>query len=166
MIICVVCIVLPILIVVIIVCELTRRKGHQCGIPVQLWVELFFIITAVYYALLLNLLWIVRRGPVAMILYIVILFGIYLLAMAGLTIWGYVIYFSDDNDCQDNSDTSVWLIFMVIFLFFGTILILLLICFLICVPMVWCQLRDGEGGSGRLENDGQITQVIEKLSRT
>lgn len=93
------CIMIPILLVLIIVCEVTRRKGHTCGIPVQLWVELVFIIYLVYVLLTLNELWIVRCNPRCVLPHAIILGAIVILAYSALTIWGYVIYFSDDNNC-------------------------------------------------------------------
>jgi hypothetical protein len=54
-------------------------------------------------------------------------------------IYGYVIYFSDDNDCQTHSDTSGWLICMIILLFIGLFIILAFTCAIICGPIfyVW-----------------------------
>lgn len=77
-----------------------------------------------------------------------------ILAFAALTIWGYIIYFDDDNNCQDYSDTSCWLVFMIIFLFFGTFLLLLLLLLCICGPILYCYLRDQMKPSGKLESDG------------
>ena len=146
---------IPILLILIVVCEVTRRRGHSCGIPVQLWVELVFIILLVYILLTLNELWIIRCNRGCVIPHALILGCILILAYSALTIWGYVIYFSDDNDCQDNSDTSCWLIFMIIFLFFGTFILLLLFILLICGPILYCYLRDQmRPGSGKLEGDG------------
>lgn len=90
---------IPILIVIIIICEVTRRRGNKCGIPVQLWVELVFIILLVYVLLTLNELWIIRCNRGCVIPHAIILVAVLLLAYAALTIWGYVIYFDDDNNC-------------------------------------------------------------------
>jgi len=93
------CIMIPILLVLVIVCEVTRRKGHACGIPVQIWVECVFIFYLVYFLLTLNELWIIRCSRNAAILYGLALVCFLILAYSALTIYGYVIYFSDDNNC-------------------------------------------------------------------
>lgn len=93
------CIAIPILLIIIVICEVSRRKDHQCGIPVQLWVEVFFIVALIYVLLTLNELWIIRCAPRSLLLWFIILVTIFLLAYTILTIWGYAIYFSDDNDC-------------------------------------------------------------------
>ena len=93
------CIMIPILVVLILVCEITRRRGNHCGIPVQIWVELIFIILLVYVLLTLNELWIIRCNRRAVIPHALILGVLFLIVLSALTIWGYVIYFSDDNNC-------------------------------------------------------------------
>lgn len=60
-----------------------------------------------------------------------IFFGVLLFAW---TIYGYVIYFSDDNDCQERPGTSGWLIFMVILMVISLLFFSVLLC---CVlPLV------------------------------
>mgnify|MGYP002633244923 CR=1 FL=1 len=55
---------------------------------------------------------------------------------ASWIIYGYTLYFSDENDCQANPDTAGWLIFMIILLIFGLlflIMILIGMCILGCI---------------------------------
>lgn len=59
------------------------------------------------------------------------------IALAAWIIYGYVIYFSDDNDCQKAYDTSVALVFMCIFLICGLCTICSALGLLIFVPYVY-----------------------------
>jgi hypothetical protein len=61
-----------------------------------------------------------------------------LIAAVGWIIYGYVIYFSDDNNCQSNPQIFPWLVFMVIIIFFGFFSILLLLFLLICLGLFLC----------------------------
>lgn len=160
------CIFIPILIIIILIIEWSKRNGHECGIPVKLWVELMFIIPLVYSILLLNELWILRCNRNAVIPHALILGLLLLLVYAAVFIWGYIIYFDDANNCQDYSDTSVFLVFMIIFLFFGLFILLILCLLLICGPIAYCYYRDAMRRPGKLEDQGQIASVIGKLQRT
>jgi len=83
---------------------------------------------------------------------------LYLLAISALTIYGYVIYFSDDNDCQDHADTTIFLVFMIIFMFIGTFCILLFIAALILIPCLYYHFRDQQRRQpGKFEDEGQIS---------
>lgn len=57
---CLVCVAVPCFAIIILIIEINRRSGNQCGIPVQIWVELVFVIGLVAYLLLLNVLWTVK----------------------------------------------------------------------------------------------------------
>lgn len=133
---------IPILLIIIIVVDYFRRNGHQCGIPVQLWVELVLIIALIFTILNLNELWIIRCNRNALIPYTLIMGALAILVYSVMTIWGYVIYYSDDNNCQDHSDTSTFLVIMIIFLFFGLFVLLALCLILICGPIFFCYIRD------------------------
>ena len=98
--------------------------------------------------------------------YIITCVVLYLLAFAILTLYGLIIYFSDDNDCQENGDTSTYLVFMIIFMFFGCILTLLLCVLCIVGPIIYYQFRDAARQPGKLQGEGQIAQVIDGLQRT
>ena len=73
-----------------------------------------------------------------MMLYLYSYYLITISALAGWIIYGYIIYFSDANDCQKTYDTSVALVFMIIFMFFGLIFILIAFILWFVVPLVYC----------------------------
>jgi uncharacterized membrane protein len=83
-------------------------------------------------------------------------------------IYGYVIYFSDDNDCQSHQDTQGWLIFMIILLFIGLFVILIFAIAIICGPIfyIWfTRMMEEQARGPNGLNDSQIPQVISKLTR-
>lgn len=79
----------------------------------------------------------------AMIVYVIVLFA--------WTIYGYVLFFGSDNDCQEHAGTSGWLVFMVILL----VLVLLAFAFLVCclLPIalfIWYMQRQNSSGPENL----------------
>ena len=121
---------IPILSVMVLVCEVMRRKGHLCGIPVQLWVELVFVTQLIYEILTVNELWIVRWNKKWFIPMRLVLCCTLMLAYSSLTVWGYAVIFTDFNDCKHNTATLSWLILMIVFLILSTFA-LLISCFLL-----------------------------------
>ena len=160
------CIMIPILIIIIVLLDYFRRNGHSCGIPVQIWVELVFIVALIFTLLNLNELWIMRCNRAAVIPYTLISAAVLLLIYSILVIWGYVIYYSDDNNCQDYSDTSAFLVIMIILLFIGLFVLLAVCLLLICGPILYCQYRDALRRPGKFEGEGQIAQAIDRLQRS
>jgi uncharacterized membrane protein len=59
------------------------------------------------------------------------------IALASWVIYGYVIYFSDDNNCQQKYDTSVALVFMCIFLICGLCTICSALTLFFAVPILY-----------------------------
>lgn len=64
-------------------------------------------------------------------------------AMCGWIIYGFVIYYSDANDCDKYSDTSFFSSMMFVILFIGYIMIFVYLMILCTVPCVYMFLRDG-----------------------
>ena len=82
----------------------------SCGIPVITWVEIFFVIylgMSIFGLFLLIVLYNCYNDHIKWQIGLYVTFGVLLLAW---TIYGYVIYFSDDNDCQEHAGTSGWLV--------------------------------------------------------
>ena len=111
------------------ICEVYRQRGIECGIPVILWVEIFFILylgsQIIMNALFLFVLHHDWNGRMKYLIASYIVFAIIILAW---TIYGYVLYFGSDNDCQDHAGTSAWLITMAIILVLILLLWLILLC--------------------------------------
>ena len=63
--------------------------------------------------------------------------------MAGWLIYGYVIYYSDKNDCEKYSETSFYDSLMIVILFIGYIMGVVY-CMLLCtLPCLYNMLDDG-----------------------
>lgn len=114
----------------------------------------------------LNELWIIRCNRNALWPYNIIMGILFVVVYSILIIYGYIIYFSDDNNCQDYTDTSTFLVIMLIFLFFGLLILLLFCLLLICGPILYCQYRDAMRRPGKFEGEGQIAQAIDRLQRS
>ena len=76
--------------------------------------------------------------PLKAFTWLLVLILLWALVYAGWIIYGYVIYFSDDNNCNEHADTSVALVFMAIFLILGLVVILFAACLLFGVPIIYC----------------------------
>ena len=145
-----------ILAIIIVVLEYFKHHGNQCGIPVYLWIEIFFVIFLTQTTMRLNYLWWMRcyTGTWQRFWFIAIIVLIWWLLLSIWTIYGYIIYSSDDNDCQSHSDTTAWLIIMILCLFWGQVIMILLICALTCGPFVYCWIRDQlDGTQGPLDGE-------------
>ena len=51
---------ISILLVIVLITEICRRNSEGCGIPVILWIEIFFIIVFIKSTFGLNIIWILR----------------------------------------------------------------------------------------------------------
>jgi len=64
---------------------------------------------------------------------------IMLLGLVIHIIYGYTIYFSDENECQKSPDQFGWFVLMVILLFFGIFMIIgfaILLCVICCAGAI------------------------------
>jgi hypothetical protein len=117
-----------ILLIIILIAEFYKKTGVSCGIPVITWVEIFFVIylgMSIFGLFLLIVLYNCYNDTMKWQIGLYVTFGVLLLAW---TIYGYVIYFSDDNDCQEHAGTSGWLVFMVILMVIALLLFTVLLC--------------------------------------
>lgn len=64
-----------------------------------------------------------------------------LIAQVVVIIYGYVIYFSADNDCQEHPDMVFWLVIMILVLVYGLLPILALALLICCAPILFCIMR-------------------------
>merc|ERR1719453_1428279 len=101
------------------------QKG--CGIPVKKW--LMVLVLTYFYD---YRTW-----------YDIAAFTITNGAMCGWIIYGFVLYYSDANDCDKYPDTSFFASMMFVILFIGYIMIFVYLMILCTVPCVYMFLRDG-----------------------
>ena len=88
------------------------------------------------------------NNPECVIKYIVTYMAIMITIFIAWIIYGYMLYFGDDNNCQENPHTAGWLVFMIILLFIGIIVIILVLiaaCLLCCVC---CMMKSQEAEAG------------------
>lgn len=158
---------ISILLIIVLICEICRHNTKGCGIPVIFWIEIFFVIWLTKSTFGLNIIWILRTHYQYRIHFYIITWLIFTAILVAWIIYGYVIYFSDDNDCQ-NSDVNGWLIFMIILLFIGLFVILVFTLAIICGPIIYVwftRLMEEQARGPNGLSDSQIPQVISKLTR-
>ena len=112
------------IIIWILICEYAKNGGHhECGIPVVLFCEVWLAAVFCFPLLLILIIWIQRRPRLIISL---LFFGFLILYtfIAAWTIWGWYIYFQDENDCQSTGATTGWLVVMCIFMLIGLLYII------------------------------------------
>ena len=125
---------------IILLCEIYRHTTNQCGIDVIFWIEILFWIVFARAVVVLQVAWIARCGytPKCIVIYYASTVILFLMASVGWIIYGYVLYFSDANDCQSYKEIFPWLVFMVIILFFGFFTIMMLFVCLVALGVFLC----------------------------
>ena len=88
-----------ILICIIFTIEFFHAKGHECDIPLYLWLDIFFAIVVLKALMEVNMFWIVRCKPNWLVGFAALVFVIWLAILSAWIIYGYFIYFSDYNNC-------------------------------------------------------------------
>ena len=126
--------------IVVIVAEVWRRSHTGCGIPVVLWCEVLFIFLILQEALALPILCMLNN-PECIMKYIVAYMAIMITIFISWIIYGYMLYFGDDNNCQENPHTAGWLVFMIILLFVGILVIILVFIACIVLCCVCCMMK-------------------------
>lgn len=89
-----------ILIFLITIIELCHYYGNNCGIPLHLWLDVFFIIWFIRYIIVdwFDIL-IIGYRPFWMFDWECIKLFVLAAVLVGWIIYGYIIYFSVDNNC-------------------------------------------------------------------
>lgn len=115
-----------------------KENTEGCGIDVYTWLQVFLSLVTLGACILLPILCCLMTMHPLNALSCALL-GICLLTVAIATwiVYGYYIYFSDDNDCQEKYDTAVALVFMCIFLIFGLCTICAAVTLFFAVPIVY-----------------------------
>lgn len=115
-----------------------KNNTEGCGIDVFTWLQVFLSIATLGTLILCPILCCMRANhPLTAITTILVLTCLLTIALAAWVIYGYVIYFSDDNDCQKMYDTSIALVFMCIFLICGLCTIASAAVLLVAVPWIY-----------------------------
>lgn len=115
-----------------------KNNSEGCGIEVFTWLQVYLSIATLGFCILLPILYcLFTKHPLDAFACTICSILFLTIALAAWVIYGYVIYFSPDNDCQKKYDTSVALIFMCIFLIFGLCLICSAVGGLVFVPLIY-----------------------------
>jgi hypothetical protein len=89
-----------VLILIITIIELCHYYGNNCGIPLHLWLDVYFIII---FSRAIFIDWfdvfIIGYRPFWMFDWECIKIALILTVIVAWLIYGYFIYFSDDNNC-------------------------------------------------------------------
>lgn len=130
-------------------------KG-ECGINPVFWCTVYFGIFLLFAVLKVFTYFMVGSSSEGTIIgYYIGIFAITVLLFVGWIIYGYMLYFSDDNNCQKDPQVFIWLVIMVILLFFGFFGLMAFaigICVFCCLgaAMVGAS-KEGEGKPGALD---------------
>jgi len=146
--------------VIIIILEWQRQTKPGCGIPVVLWCEVTFIIFFVQELLKLPILCMLRH-PGRIEKYMITVILVILVVAISWIIYGYTIYFSDENNCQEVPATAGFLILMIILLFLG-IFIMLAFLVLLCLFCCMCGMLANSSSEG--EGNKELLKKIPGLS--
>ena len=84
---------------IIAIIEISHYYGDECGIPVHLWLDIYFLIYLFGALIDLNGIWIVKKKPYWLYDFMISRNLIILLILSTWIIFGYLLYFSDSNDC-------------------------------------------------------------------
>jgi hypothetical protein len=97
-----------------------KNNTNGCGIDVFTWLQVFLGISTLGSCILLPIVFcLMTQHPLDAFACALCSACFLTIALAVWIIYGYVIYFSPDNNCQRAYDTSVALVFMAIFLVCG-----------------------------------------------
>ena len=78
-----------------------------------------------------------QNNPLKAVAWTMLILLIFSVFVAAWVIYGYVIYFSDSNDCQKSYDTSVALVFFCIFIILGLCCICQAVALSVATPIVF-----------------------------
>ena len=87
----------------------------------------------------LNSLWVLYKCYRHRLLYNIISAAIFLAIIFAYTVWGYILYFSDDNDCQQIDGATFWLVIMITLLVLGLFTCFFALCLIPVIIYIYCR---------------------------
>jgi CDP-diglyceride synthetase len=114
------------------------KVEKDCGLDPITWCQIYFgiLLLGAFLEVLIFFFLKCRCSGACIIAYYSSTTIFVLLGLVIHIIYGYTIYFSDENECQKSPDQFGWLVLMVILLFFGIFMIIgfaILLCVVCCV---------------------------------
>ena len=116
------------------------QKG--CGIPVREWLIGFFVLYFSRSSFQMIKIAVLTHAYEWRTVYDVCAFTVTNGCMGGWIVYGFVLYYSDKNDCDKVADTSFFSSVMFVILFIGYILIFIYLVMLCTAPCVYMFIRD------------------------
>ena len=83
----------------ILIIEVSHINGDNCGIPLHLWLDIYFVISIIGAFIALNVVWMAYAKPYWAYDFEFWRRVIFAIILAAWVIYGYILYFSDDNNC-------------------------------------------------------------------
>jgi len=83
----------------ILIIEVSHMNGDNCGIPVHLWLEIYFLIIIIGSFITLNVIWMAYTKPYWAYHFEFWRRVSFFIILVVWIIYGYILYFSDDNNC-------------------------------------------------------------------
>ena len=147
-----------------------QGKSQSCGIPIRMWLNVFFGVFAVRSASNLLKIWVMKHYYNSVVVFDVLK----LLFIDGFLIawlvYGNQIYYSRSNNCHSNPGTQFLDEFMSCILFIGYLLMAMYGLILITLPCLFIYIRmqatnaNFDGPSGHVPQN-QVPKIISSLSR-
>jgi hypothetical protein len=150
----------------------TGMKGGstQCGIPIRMWLNVFFGVFGVRSASNLLKIWVIRHFYESVVVFDVLKLLFIDGFLIGWLVYGNQIYYSRQNNCNANPSTQFLDEFMSCILFIGYLLMAMYGLILVTLPCLFIYIRmqqsndHSDGPSGRV-SQRQVPKIISSLSR-
>lgn len=83
----------------IIIIEVAHANGNDCGIPIHLWLDIYCVIAIIGALIAANVIWMAYTKPHWAYDFEFWRRIIFAIIVAAWIIYGYILYFSDANNC-------------------------------------------------------------------
>ncbi len=158
------------MILCLLVLEMQRDAYPQgCGIPLREWLMVFSVLYFTRSIFPLAKVYVSRYLPEYRLTYDVGAFAVANGLMICWMVYGFDIYFSDSNDCDNVSSTSFFSAIMFVILFIGYFICFVYLMIACTVPCLYCMIRE-QAEQNRLQAGGvreaQVPMVLASLSKT
>ena len=140
------CLDVILLTIIVYLLELSILYQSNCGIPIKQWLMGFFIIYFTRSSFQVIKIWVLTNFYHYKTCYDFTAFGISNGIMFGWLVYGYVLFYSEANNCDKNTDTAFLNSMMFVILFIGYILMFVYIMLLCTVPCLYTFVRENTTG--------------------
>lgn len=146
--------------IVIICAWYWQETKDGCGIPLYYWIMVEFLLTIVKVFGLFLVVCMITRCIRKVAHFAMAYFLLISLLQVAWLIYGYTLYFSDDNDCAQKEDSYGWLIFFIILLFIGLFFILSVLILLIVACCKRKEIFRGLEDAGTQQGGQEVGAIV------